>query len=145
MPPTVSEGTRRSMRANRSKNTAPELALRRALWAAGVRGYRLHLRSLAGKPDLVFTRVRLCVFVHGCFWHGCPVCSTQRNLKPTQNGPYWAAKIAENQRRDARNRQSLELSGWRVLVVWECELKRDLTGIVARIRAERQGLRPGLG
>lgn len=123
------------MRANRSKNTAPELTLRRALWAAGVRGYRVHLRTLAGKPDLAFTRRRLAVFVHGCFWHGCPDCATRRNLKPTQNAAYWAAKIAENQRRDERNHASLEALGWRVVVVWECELKRDLAEIVARIDA----------
>ena len=128
----VSEGTAKAMRANRATGTSPELRLRRALWAAGLRGYRKNVRRLPGAPDVVFARARLCVFVHGCFWHGCERCS--RNLKPRQNAAYWQAKIARNRDRDARRQEQLAAAGWRVLVVWECEMKDDLSAIIERLR-----------
>jgi DNA mismatch endonuclease (patch repair protein) len=121
------------MQGNTSVETGPEIALRRALWAAGLRGYRKNVRKLAGRPDVVFGKAKLAVFVHGCFWHGCPVCT--RNRTPKQNAAYWKAKVETNQARDVRNQIDLEAAGYRVLVVWECELKRDrLAASVERIR-----------
>jgi DNA mismatch endonuclease (patch repair protein) len=128
----VSEGTAKAMRANRSTETSPELLLRRGLWAAGLRGYRKNLRRLPGVPDVVFSRARLCVFVHGCFWHGCRRCS--RNLTPRQNAAYWQAKIARNRDRDARLQAYLVEAGWRVLVVWECELRADPASAVKQVQ-----------
>src|SRR6185503_18520252 len=94
----VSESIRRTMQSNRSRDTGPELALRHALWRAGLRGYRLNVRSLPGSPDIVYGRVRLAVFVHGCFWHGCASCANYR--PPKKNARFWREKLAENQLRD---------------------------------------------
>lgn len=128
----VREATAKSMRGNRGKDTRPELALRRALWAAGLRGYRKNVRKLPGTPDVVYGPARLAVFVHGCYWHQCPRCT--RNRMPKTNAAYWQAKFATNAERDARQQATLEAAGWRVLVVWECEL-RDLAAAVERVRS----------
>lgn len=110
------------MAAIRSKDTAPELAVRRALHASGLR-YRLHYKKLPGRPDLVFPRRRVCLFVHGCFWHGCPRCIDGRRAVKSNTG-YWSAKVAGNKERDERHRATLEAAGWTVLTVWEC-MTRD--------------------
>jgi len=130
---TVAPGTRKSMRSNRSRDTRPELALRRALWGAGLRGFRKNLRTLPGKPDIVFTKHKLCVFVHGCFWHGCAKCAERRNLRPATNRDYWQSKLHTNQRRDAIATESLQGAGWQVLVVWECEIKSSVGLAVSTI------------
>jgi DNA mismatch endonuclease (patch repair protein) len=103
----------------RSKDTKPELLLRRALHAAGYR-YRLHERRLPGKPDLVFAGRRKVVFVNGCFWHGhqCPA----GERLPKSNTEFWADKRRRNQERDERTLRQLEALGWKTLVVWECEV-----------------------
>jgi DNA mismatch endonuclease (patch repair protein) len=103
----------------RSKNTVPELAVRRYLHAAGLR-YRLHRKGLPGRPDIVFPSRRACVFVHGCFWHGCPHCIDGRRAVKS-NSTYWAPKIAGNQARDNRHREALVAAGWTVWTIWECE------------------------
>ncbi|GAB3025348.1 very short patch repair endonuclease [Bowmanella dokdonensis] len=103
----------------RGKDTQPEFKVRRALWAAGLR-YRLHDRSLAGNPDLVFPGRRAVVFVHGCFWHCHEGCSNFRI--PKTRSEWWAAKLARNKERDAKVRSELEAAGWSVLVIWECEV-----------------------
>ena len=128
----VREATRKTMRANPSKDTKPELLLRKALWAAGLRGYRKHRRGLPGTPDLVYGPSRLAVFVHGCYWHQCPICT--RNRLPKTNALYWSTKFAQNAERDARQQAALAAAGWRVLVLWECEL-RDPAAAVERVRA----------
>lgn len=128
----VSEPTAKSMRANRATETRPEVKLRRALWAAGLRGYRKNVRRLPGAPDVVFGPSKVCVFLHGCFWHGCERCS--RNLKPRKNAAYWEAKIARNRERDRRNEDALAADGWQVLTIWECELKESLASFVERVR-----------
>lgn len=102
----------------RSRDTKPELALRKALHALGLR-YRLGSK-LPGKPDLVFPRHKAVVFVHGCFWHrheGCKVATT-----PKSNTPFWTEKFERNVSRDQRVARELEAAGWRVFVAWECEL-----------------------
>lgn len=104
----------------RGQNTGPEMAVRRALHSAGLR-YRLHGKNLPGKPDLVFRKYRACVFVHGCFWHGCERCADGRRSVKSNTG-YWVPKIAGNRARDARNRIALEEKGWTVFTVWECEI-----------------------
>jgi len=112
----------RNMSRIRSRDTAPELVVRRYLHSQGLR-FRLHLRQLPGKPDLVFGRRRACVFVHGCFWHGCPHCVDGSRLVKS-NTSYWSEKVRGNRARDERHRTALEKDGWTVLVVWECEIRR---------------------
>ena len=127
----VSEPTVKSMRANRATDTKPEIRLRQALWDAGLRGYRKNVRRLPGVPDVVFGPSRVCVFLHGCFWHGCERCS--RNLKPRKNAAYWQTKIARNRERDRRNEEALTADGWLVLTIWECELKEGLVSFVESV------------
>lgn len=107
-----------NMAAIRSKDTTPELAVRRALHAAGLR-YRMHGKELPGRPDIVFRRRRVCVFVHGCFWHGCQRCMDGRRAVKSNAG-YWSAKVAGNKERDGRHQVALEAAVWTVLTVWEC-------------------------
>lgn len=120
----------------RGTDTKPEFAVRRYLHRKGLR-YRLRSSKLPGKPDLVFLKQRVCVFVHGCFWHGCTMCADgKREVKSNQE--YWSPKIAANKERDARHKAQLQELGWTVLSIWECEvanqnrleaLFRDLTGV----------------
>lgn len=131
-PSTVAEATRRSMRANRSSETQPERRLRQALWRAGLRGYRKNVRPLPGKPDVVFGRAKLAIFLHGCYWHQCPHCT--RNRTPKKNAEFWAAKFAANAARDARTEAALRELGYRVHVVWECRLGNE-DAVVSEIQS----------
>jgi DNA mismatch endonuclease (patch repair protein) len=108
------------MRAVRGKDTGPELVVRRALHRAGYR-YRLHVKTLPGTPDIVFPSRRKVVFVHGCFWHGHPRCAKAR-LPKTQVA-FWLAKVTLNRKRDQARIEQLKRQGWKVLVVWQCQLK----------------------
>jgi DNA mismatch endonuclease (patch repair protein) len=119
------------MRANKGKNTGPEIELRQALWAAGLRGYRLHVKTLPGKPDIVFARRKLVIFVHGCFWHRCPTCNYKL---PKTNTDYWKAKFNRNVERDKGTVIDLEGRGWKVITVWECELSTTLAHTVDVIK-----------
>lgn len=130
----VDSATRSRMMAGiRSKDTKPEMAVRRYLHARGFR-YRLHVRDLPGSPDLVLPKYRAAILVHGCFWHrhsGCRFATT-----PTSNVERWDAKFQANIGRDAKKLASLEEAGWRVIVVWECELRRDPAERLQRLAQE---------
>jgi len=104
----------------RSRDTKPELVLRKELFALGFR-YRLHVPGLPGTPDLVFPGRQKVVFVNGCFWHSHS-CKYGR-VQPATRHDYWASKRSETVARDARKQMALEVMGWRVLTVWECELR----------------------
>jgi DNA mismatch endonuclease (patch repair protein) len=118
------------MRAVKSRDTAPERALRQMLHAIAP-GYRLHRADLPGKPDVVYGRRRLAIFMHGCFWHGH---DCKRGARaPKDNAAYWSAKIARNRQRDAAHLKALAALGWRTLVVFECALK-DRPALEARLR-----------
>ena len=119
----------RCMSHVRSRNTGPELILRRALWRQGAR-YRLNSK-LTGKPDLLFPSAHLAVFVDGCFWHGCPLHAAQ----PKTNAMFWRAKLEANKRRDIVVNATLAAEGWRVLRVWQHEL-RDVNAAAARVLAK---------
>ncbi|WP_428407922.1 very short patch repair endonuclease [Hyphococcus sp.] len=108
------------MRAVKGRDTKPEITLRKQLHALGYR-YRLNAKDLPGKPDLVFPKYKAVLFVHGCFWHGHKCKRGAR--QPKQNADYWKEKIARNKARDKKNAAALEKLGWRVITVWECELK----------------------
>lgn len=118
----------------RGKDTKPELIVRRACWASGLR-YRLHDRRLPGHPDLVFTGLRTVVFVHGCFWHCHEGCSNFRI--PKTRSEWWAAKLARNKVRDAEVQADLEAAGWQVVVVWECEVEDQerLAAFIERLKS----------
>jgi DNA mismatch endonuclease (patch repair protein) len=110
------------MRAVKSRDTGPELAVRAAVRALGyARRYRLNGASLPGKPDIVFGALRKAVFVHGCFWHGHDCKRGAR--QPKDNAAYWHAKIARNVERDRVALKALKREGWSALVIWECETR----------------------
>lgn len=105
----------------RSKDTKPELFVRKILFGAGYR-YRLHPQKLPGKPDIVLRKHKTVIFVHGCFWHSHPGCS--RAAWPDENQTYWEEKIRRNVARDKQHEQDLLKAGWRVLTVWECACRK---------------------
>jgi len=103
-----------------SKATKPELKVRQWLWRHGYR-YRLNVKSVPGKPDIVMRKYRTAIFVNGCFWHGHEGCDKFK--LPQTNREFWVSKIKRNQERDQRNYQVLRDNGWQVIVVWECQLQ----------------------
>ena len=122
------------MSHNRAKNTGPELKLRHNLWRRGFR-YRVNDRNLPGKPDIVLSKYRTVIFIHGCFWHGHKGCKNY--TIPKTNTEFWTAKVARNQERDQEVWRQLEAKGWFVIIVWECELKKAvLDETIARVEEE---------
>jgi DNA mismatch endonuclease (patch repair protein) len=135
------------MQGNRKRDTVPEWRVRRAMHALGLR-YRVNLRLVLSpdvivRPDIVFTRAKLAVFVDGCFWHGCPAHATQ----PRTNADYWQPKLRGNHERDARVDDALERAGWRVVRVWEHEqphlaallIQAELLELRGLLQSERSG------
>jgi len=121
----------------RSKNTKPEILVRKWLHKQGFR-FRLHQKDLPGKPDIVLPKYRTVIFVHGCFWHRHPGC--KRTTTPSTNTEFWEEKFRKNVDRDVRNRETLEALGWKVIVVWECEVKdSEQSGIAGLIRKTPKG------
>lgn len=130
----VAPAVSKVMRANRKTGSVPESLLCQAIYRLGLRGYRRNLKTLPGSPDIAFTRKKIGVFVHGCYWHGCPNCNAQR--VPSKNTRYWAAKFEYNRTRDDRNFEAMQRMGFRVLVLWECEVKRDPNASALRVLHE---------
>jgi DNA mismatch endonuclease, patch repair protein len=125
-----SETRSRVMRSVKSEDTKPEMKVRRLLHRAGYR-YRLHDKSLPGKPDLVFPSRRAVIFIHGCFWHQHPGCKNAE--RPASNLDYWNQKLDRNIERDALRLSALKSAGWHCLVLWECEVSQpDLLERLAR-------------
>lgn len=129
-PESKDENVSKSMKGNKGKDTGPELLLRRKLREAGLTGYKLNWNKIPGRPDVCFTRYRLAIFVHGCFWHRCPHCDLPT---PKNNRDYWEDKFRKNTERDRKKEDDLKSLGWDVITVWECELKKDADHIVASI------------
>lgn len=123
----------------RGSDTRPEMAVRSLLHRAGFR-FRLHVRGLPGRPDIVLPRHRTVVFVHGCFWHRHPGCRCAYNPK-TRRG-FWQSKFRANRRRDSRNLRALQSLGWRTIVVWECELAKPDVLAARLMRSLRPGGKP---
>ena len=121
----------RIMRAIKGKNTTPEMSVRSLLHRLGYR-FRLHVKNLPGSPDIVLPKYHTVVFVHGCFWHRHPRC--KRASMPASNVEFWAAKFAANTKRDKQNVKDLRKLGWKVVIVWQCELK-DEDKLKRRLRA----------
>lgn len=122
----------------RSKNTAPEMTVRRALHAAGYR-FRIHRKELFGHPDVVLPRYRTVVFVHGCFWHG-HLC--KRGKLPQTNRTFWASKIARNRKRGVEATYNLESLGWEVVTIWQCELNAGINQLIGSLDRARAAARP---
>ena len=118
----VDPNARKAMAKNRRRDTGPELVVRKLLRKIGFPGYRLDWKKAPGHPDIAYPGRKIATFVHGCFWHRCPVC---KKKVPQKNRPYWLAKFERNVRRDERVKAELEKLGWKVIVIWEHQLKKD--------------------
>jgi len=125
-----SEIVSRVMSANKGKDTGPELAFRRALWSKGMRGYRLHMRTIPGSPDIAYRKRKIAIFINGCFWHRCPKCNLPL---PKSNTEYWKDKFERNVLRDERKTNDLRALGWKVITIWECEITEDLQDAISRV------------
>lgn len=121
-----------NMRRIRSRDTKPELAVRKLVRSLGIIGYRVHRKDILGKPDIAWVGRKLAIFVHGCFWHGHDCKEGIR--KPKSRSDFWISKIEQNRQRDYVQQATLESLGWRVLVIWECELHCN-SAVAARIKS----------
>lgn len=117
------------MKRVKSTNTSVEIKIRKELWRNGLRGWRVHPKNVPGKPDIIFRRKKVAVFIDGCFWHGCPVC----DRSPKSGNAYWENKISRNMARDRKYNELLINDGWSVIRLWEHEVTKDLTGCVSKI------------
>ena len=131
-----SEHRSRIMSRVGGKNTRPEILVRRALHAAGLR-FRIHRRDLPGTPDIVLPRHRIAVMVQGCFWHGhdCP-----KGRRPKSNVEFWTTKLDRNLQRDRANADALSKLGWQVVTVWECALDDGVQAVLARVQASTRAI-----
>lgn len=118
------------MSANKDRNTKPEIKLRKALWTAGLHGYRLHWKKAPGRPDICWPGKKAAIFVNGCYWHRCPHCDLSL---PKSNTQWWKEKFDKNVSRDKRKVSELEAEGWKVLTVWECEIKKDIEKVMKQV------------
>lgn len=130
-PVPLNENTVKSMKGNVRKDTKPELTLRHMLREAGHPGYRLQWK-VPGRPDICYPGRKLAIFVNGCFWHRCPRCALPL---PRNNRGFWERKFERNVERDRRNIAELEDDGWTVMVVWECEIRKEPDEVMARIES----------
>lgn len=128
--PPQKEGVRKCMKSNKSKGTAPELVVRKALRNAGYPGYRLNWKKAPGKPDICYPGRKIAIFINGCFWHRCPKCNLPM---PKHNSEYWIPKLEKNVQRDQKNRTLLESEGWEVIIIWTCDLKKKPEEMINQI------------
>lgn len=128
-PKALSATTTKVMKANKAKGTKPEIAVRKYLWSHGYRGYRLNYKKAPGRPDICFVGKKIAIFVHGCFWHRCPYCSS---CLPKTNSDFWKKKFKLNIDRDTRKEEALKTLGWKVITVWECQIKSGLDDFLHR-------------
>lgn len=123
--------TSKAMSANKARDTIPELRLRKALHEHGVKGYRLNWKKVPGRPDISFPGKKIAIFVHGCFWHRCPLCNLSL---PKSNQDFWSQKFKNNVNRDRLKQEQLTGMGWHVITVWECEIKKNIINCVNNIK-----------
>jgi len=131
------ENTSIVMSANKGKNTKPEILLRSALRKEGIKGYRLNWKKAPGRPDIAFPGKKIAIFINGCFWHRCPYCNYRL---PKTNTAFWEHKFSKNIIRDEKKIDSLKSLKWRVFVIWECEIKKDLRSVVEKLKNNIQTL-----
>ncbi len=125
------EETSRIMSAIKGKDTKPEMLLRKSLYKNNIRGYRVHWKKAPGNPDICFPGMKFAIFVHGCFWHRCPYCNLHI---PKSHSEYWTNKFKENVERDIRHQNELKQLEWKSLVLWECEIKKNLSNCISRVK-----------
>ena len=128
------EQRKKNMSAIKGKNTKPEMKIRKMLWAEGVRGYRVHY-DLPGKPDIVFPKKKIAIFIDGCYWHKCPECF----IVPKTNTEFWMNKINGNVERDQKITKELEDLGWTILRFWEHEVRKDAEKVVNELKKKIAG------
>lgn len=132
MPDTVSQARRSEIMSHiKSQNTSIEILVRQQLFALGLR-YRVNFKLLPGKPDIVFTKKKVAIFIHGCFWHGHDAGCRYSHVSKSRT-EYWSEKISRTKMRDKQHIADLEESGWNVLVIWECEIRKDLPLVIEKI------------
>jgi DNA mismatch endonuclease (patch repair protein) len=127
----ANENVSKIMSANKAKNTSAEIRLRKALYGNGLRGYRLNYKKIPGRPDIAFVSKKIAVFVNGCFWHQCPHCKLPL---PKSNTNFWKEKFERNILRDRMKSEELKKLGWEVVILWECELNKNLSKSVSKIQ-----------
>ena len=120
----------------RAKHTGPELLVRKALREHGLTGYRLHYAKAPGRPDIAFVGRKVAVFVHGCFWHGCPHCQPRR---PKTHTGFWNTKLDRNSERDAEKVKALKQAGWTVITLWECRVRKSVGRELGRVMRRLAG------
>lgn len=125
------EITSRIMSSISDRNTKPEMKLRKSMYANGIRGYRLHWKKVPGRPDICFPGKKLAIFVNGCFWHRCPYC---RPPMPKSHTKFWEKKFETNVNRDKKKIRLLKKDGWKVLVLWECHIKKDINKSILKVK-----------
>ena len=124
------ESTSRAMSANKGKSTKPEIAFRKLLFEKGYRGYRVNYQKLPGTPDIVYLKHRIAIFINGCYWHRCPYCNL---ASPKTHEEFWKDKFLKNIERDRKNYDVLISMGWKVMIIWECEIKNDIINCLDRV------------
>lgn len=129
-PKASNKNVSKSMKGNKAKNTFPEILLRKALFAHGIRGYRLNWKKVPGRPDIIFGIQKIAIFVNGCFWHRCPYCKLKL---PKSNRVFWRNKFKRNKERDKLKIRRLKKLGWKILTVWECQIKENSEKIAKKI------------
>lgn len=132
-PKPSSSAVTRSMQGNKASGTKPELVLRRALRSARIKGLRFNVKGLPGRPDVALPGQMLALFLNGCYWHRCPYCALPM---PKGNRAYWTKKFAANKLRDKKKRRRLWGLGYRILTIWECQLKASEPKVIRRINAK---------
>ena len=130
-PPPTNENVSKSMRSNKGKGTKPELTVRLILREIGHPGYRLNWKKAPGHPDIAYPGRKIAIFVNGCFWHHCPICNLPL---PKSHSDFWRLKIERNIQRDERKNKELIEAGWTVITIWECELKKQRSNIVEKLK-----------
>ncbi|MBN2096569.1 very short patch repair endonuclease [Candidatus Peregrinibacteria bacterium] len=130
-PKAANKHVTKSMRANKARDTKPELALRRLLLDNGMGGYRLNWKKAPGRPDICYPGKKIAIFVNGCFWHRCPKCDLPL---PKSNQDFWITKFSRNMERDRLKNKRLRVLGWKTLTAWECELEKMPGRLIKRIK-----------
>ena len=130
-PKPLNESTSKVMSANKAKNTKPEITLRKALWSEGHKGYRLNWKKVPGRPDIAYPGKKIAIFVNGCYWHRCPKCNLPL---PKTNTDFWKEKFDKNVKRDKKKNDELLSLDWIVLVLWECDIKSDISNSIQKVK-----------
>ncbi len=125
-----SDNASKVLSAIKAKNTKPELQFRKLLWKNGIKGYRLHPKTVEGRPDITFISKKVALFIHGCYWHRYPQCKPHI---PKFNKEFWVNKFQKNIKRDQLKEHKLKNQGWKILVFWECEIKANPETLLKQI------------